>query len=76
MHVARRVSTPAVGICHSVLENFVRPGRPTFPGRGTYRVIFEQIERCDHERESPAVDDWDAAQDEVVGLDGQQIEIE
>jgi hypothetical protein len=34
------------------------------------------IERCDHERASPAVDDWDEALDEVVGLDGQQIAIE
>jgi hypothetical protein len=33
------------------------------------------IERCDHERASPAVDDWDEALDEVVGLDGQQIAI-
>jgi hypothetical protein len=61
MHVARRVSTPEVGTCHGVLENFVRPARPTFQGREYLSSDFEQIERCDHERERSAVDDWGAA---------------
>ena len=48
------------GSSYGVLENFGHPGRPTFQGRDT-QSGFEQIEQCDHERESSAVDDWDAA---------------
>jgi hypothetical protein len=39
MHVARRVSTAAVGIYHDALVNFERSGQPTFPGRDIYRAV-------------------------------------
>jgi hypothetical protein len=36
------------------------PGWADIPGSRHPSRNFEQIERCDHKRESPAVDDWDA----------------
>jgi hypothetical protein len=42
-------------------REFCAPGSTAIPRPGHLSSNFEQIERCDHEGESPAIDDWDVA---------------